>query len=158
MIRYVGSEVVDRHCDGSLDRSMGACLFCHQNEQAARVDRLDLLSGWTSKTFEGVLEFAVNEVGVDLRRGEVAMAEGTLDNQDIPGSAVEVGCEGVAQDVWAQLLVDTCGCKPVVKPPGHLALAESFTAVREEQCPAFTFALASACGDVRSQEGTQGGL
>ena len=84
------------------------------------------------EALEGVLKLAVHEVGVDQRCGEIAVIESPLDHQDVPGSAVEVRGEGVPERLRAQLLVDTCSCKPVLQPSGYLALTEPLTTVGEE--------------------------
>ncbi len=108
-------------------------MFGYRNDQAACLDRLPLATGCCSETFEGVFEFTVHEVCVDQRRGEVPVSESALDNEDVAGSAVEVGCECVAERMRAELPVDTCRNQPVLQPPCDLPFAEPFAAVGEKQ-------------------------
>lgn len=129
------------------------CSVVYLNTQAVWADRLPPFSGRRSETFEGVLEFAVNDVGVDLGCGEVLVAEGTLYNEDVAGSAVEVGCEGVPETVRAELLVDASSFEPILEPPGDLPFAESLTAIGQEQCRAFLVTPVPALCQVGSKEG-----
>ena len=117
------------------------------------MDRLHLLSGWRSETFEGVFQLAIHEVGVNQSCGEVSVAECALHNQDVACSAVEVSGEGVSKRVWAELLVDTCRLEPVVESPGNLSLAEPLTSIGEKKGLAFSVARPSALCQVGSQEG-----
>ena len=76
------------------------------NERAALEDRSFPTTFADSESFEGVLEGVVDQVGVDLRGGEVPVSEGPFDHQDIAGAAVEVGGEGVPQTVGTDALAD----------------------------------------------------
>ena len=127
------------------------------------MDRLSLVNR-SLEEFEGLLQLAVHEVGVDQSCSKIAVAEGTLDYQDVPGSTVEVGGEGVPEGMWAEFLIDARSCKPVLQPPGDLTLAEPLAAVGEEQGSAFSVTPActtcvaagrpaSALCQVRSEEG-----
>ncbi len=128
------------------------------NEQAARVDRLALEFGCSLEEFEGVLQCTVDEVSVDEGGREIAVAEGTLDNQDVPGSAVEMCSEGVPERVRTELLVNTCGLEPVRESSGDLPIAKPLITVGEEQGTAFTVTHTSALDQVSSQKGAQIGL
>gem|GEM_PF-6675329 len=127
-------------------------------EQAARVDRLALAFGCCSKEFEGVLQCTIHEVSVDDGGRHIPMSEGTLDNQDVPGSTVEMGSEGVSERMRTQLLVNACGRKPVLKPSGYLSSAEPLAAIGDEESPTFSISQTSAFDQVSPQEGAQGGL
>jgi len=118
------------------------------------MDRLGLLSGWRSEAFEGALQLAVHEVGVDQRCGEITVAEGSLNHQDVPCSAVEVSSEGVSEGVRAELPVNACGIEPILQPPGDLSLAKPPASVGEEQCPASAIIQLSALCEVGSEEGS----
>ncbi len=138
--------------------SFRECLSGSGNEKAPPKDRLIPGPGCRLQPFEGLLERVVDEVGVDLGGREVPVPERTLHDQDVACPTVEVGGEGVAQSVGAQLLVDPRGPEPVIEPPGYLALGEARAAVREEQRPAVAGALAPALVQVGAQEGAQRGL
>ncbi len=150
---YSGNDIVDRDSDRSVDRSLRGCLSKYWKRKAARMDRLAQVSGYSLEALEGILKLAIHQVGVDQRCGEVAVPKGSLDYQDVPCSAVEVSSEGMAERMWAELLIDTCRLEPVVEPPGDLSLAEPPTPVGKEHCLAFSVAGASALCQVGSQEG-----
>ena len=149
---YSGNDIVDRDSDRSVGRSLRGCLSKYWKRKAARVDRLGLVSGYL-EALEGVLELAVHEMGVDQRRREIAVTKGSLDYQDVSGSAVEVSSKGMPEGMWAELLIDTCRLEPILQPPGDLSLAEPLTPVGVEQGLAFSVAGASAHSKVGSQEG-----
>jgi len=74
--------------------------------------------------------------------------EGPLYNQDVTGSAVEVGGEGMPQGVGSELFVYPRGLEPVFEPSRDLALAKARPAIGEEQRPAFSVALAAALFEI----------
>ena len=76
------------------------------NERAALEDRSFPTTFADSESFDSFLEGVVDQVGVDLRGGEVPVSEGPFDHQDIAGAAVEVGGEGVPQTVGTDALAD----------------------------------------------------
>ncbi len=128
------------------------------NERAALEDRSFPTTFADSESFDSVLEGVVDQVGVDLRGGEVPVSEGPFDHQDIAGAAVEVGGEGVPQTVGTDALADARLSQPVLDAVGDLPRRQARSAVGEEQRPAFAIALAAALVQVGAQEGAQRGL
>ena len=149
---YSGNDIVDRDSDRTVDRPLRGCLSKYWKRKAARMDRLAYVLGCL-ETFEGVLQFAVHEVRVDQGCGEIPVPKSSLDDQDVPCSAVEVSSEGMSERMRAQLFVDTRGFEPILQSPGDLSLAESLSKVREEQGLALSVSGASAHSKVGSQEG-----
>ena len=68
------------------------------------------------KGFESFLKFLVDDVGVDLRRSQVGMAEGLLHEADVVGLPQEVGREGVTEVV--RVTVECRGREQEPSPPG----------------------------------------
>jgi len=60
------------------------------------------------KGFESFLKLLVDDVGVNLRGGQVGVAEGLLDKADVVCLPQEAGGEGVAQGVRVDVLGDPC--------------------------------------------------
>lgn len=73
-----------------------------------------------SEPFERFFQSAVDQVGVDLGRGDVAVAEGALDDEQVAGGAVEVSRERVAKAMWGERLLNVSLCQPVSEPVGDL--------------------------------------
>ena len=69
-----------------------------------------------SKTFEGFLQTAIDEVGVNLGSRDVAVAEGALDDQQVARRLVKVGGESVPQSVGRERLGDARLAEPVPEP------------------------------------------
>jgi len=152
--RFIPSDCVrGRYCELTVS-CLCDCLCKGGNGKAAHADRFFP----ALEPLDSVLESSVDQVGIDLRGGKVPVAQGALDHQDIPGAAVEVGGESVAQRMRAELLFDPRRPEPLVEPSGHLALAETGPAVGEEKRPAFPVAETSALFEVAAQEGAKGGL
>ena len=132
-----------RHCESTVTQYCH-CLLGAWNENAVPKDRRIPGPEDRSQSFNGVFEHSVHKVGVDLGGRQVAMPEGSLDNQDIAGSAVEVGGERVPQCMRSKLLLDPRCLEPVFEPPRDLTLTKACPAVGEEQRPAFPVALTAA--------------
>ena len=128
------------------------------NERAALEDRSFPTTFADSESFDSFLEGVVDQVGVDLRGGEVPVSEGPFDHQDIAGAAVEVGGEGVPQTVGTDALADARLSQPVLDAVGDLPRRQARAAVGEEQRPAFAIALTAALVQVDAEEGAQRGL
>lgn len=112
MFFFAACENCDRDClddphrSGNTPREIGVC---HETDWPGR-----------SEPFEGFFESAIDEVGVNLGRRNVAVAEGTLDDQQVAGGVVEVGGEGVTKAVGRKGLPDARLGQPVLEPVGHL--------------------------------------
>ena len=76
---------------------LGSASACPKggNERAALADRSFPTTCVYSELFESVLEGVVDQVGVDLGGRQIPVPERPLNHQDIAGTAVEVGGEGV---------------------------------------------------------------
>lgn len=136
-----------RHCESTVTQ------HCHRlseawNENAAPKDRCIPGPEGRSQPFDGILEHPVHKVGVDLGGRQVSVPEGPLYNQDVTGSAVEVGGERMPQGVGCELFFDPRGFEPVFEPSGNLTLAKARPAIGEEQRPAFSVALAAALFEI----------
>ena len=79
-----------RHCESTVTQYCH-CLLGAWNENAVPKYRCIPGREGRSQFFNSVFEHPVHKVGVDLGGRQVAVPEGALDNQDVAGSAVEVG-------------------------------------------------------------------
>jgi len=114
-------------------------------------DLLDMANGCL-ETFKGIFECVVDDVGVNLSSGEILMTEGTLDEQNIPSSAVEVSRESVPKRVRAELLNDTCCLEPISNTSCDLPLAKTETAIGNEESITLTVPKAFPFDYVTSQK------
>ena len=84
------------------------------------------------KGFERLFEFVVGDVSVDLRGGDLGVAEGFGDQEQVAGAAVKGRGEGVAQAVDGDLPVQPGPGEPELHAGLHLAGADAGVAVGKE--------------------------
>lgn len=146
-----------RHCEVTVTLHCH-CLSVTTNENAVPKDRRIPGPECRSQSFDGVFQYPVDQVGVDLGGGQVSVSEGPLHNQDVAGSAVEMGGERMPQGVGSELFVYPRGFEPVFEPSRDLALGQARPAVGEKQRRTFPVTLAAALFEITAQEGAKIGL
>ena len=71
-----------------------------------------------------ILQLAINQMGVNLRGGQVRMAQCPLNNQQVVGCLVKVSGERMPQPVRRNLFLDSSLLHPMHDAVGHLPFAE----------------------------------
>jgi hypothetical protein len=86
-----------------------------------------------SQACDGLPKGLVLDPGVDLGRGDVPVAEGSLHQPQVAGLRVKPSGEGMPERMDRQGLGNSSKLEPVSEPQLHLSMAKSVAAARTEQ-------------------------
>ena len=110
------------------------------------------------QSFQRILQLAVNQMGVNLRGGNVPVSQRPLNDKQVAGGFVKVRGKRVPQSMRGQLLSDSGLLHPMCDAVGHLPLAESRHPVGKKQCVAGSCVLSLAFPQVALQQDAEVGL
>ena len=111
-----------------------------------------------SQSFKGILELAIDKVGVNLGRGNIPVPQRPLYDKQVTGGPVKVGCKRMPQAMRSQVLFNPGLPQPQGYSVGYLPLAKTCSSIGQKQCAACCCALPGSFFQISFQQDAEVGF